>query len=359
MSDISVVVYQKESLGSFINSEFFRVMESIPISIHRAISQINNPRADAHDALLLLAMNGEQMIGYLGLLPDVVMTASGQTKFAWLTCLWVHPSWRKQRITDLLIHEGERQYDGLLMGTEFVPQIKKMYERLSFNTDIIELEGIRFYINFHTYNLLKGRLRWPAPLKIVDKVGNIFVKKLKHEELEFQNEYIFSEHEFVPAAYNEIMDEYAQKNIFKRGTVELNWGLAYPWVNEGNADSRYHFTDYEHGFKNKCIHIYSPEGKLLGVMIYIARNEKMTVTYARLDTAAVNDASIYLAQLAAKLGFVSITCYHPSLSAALASINNLYIHKKIITRKYIVKPALLHILSEGTLQAGDGDCMFT
>lgn len=62
--------YNKQQLKEFIESDAFNRLSVIPISKHRAISQINNPRASTEDILLVVQFDKDNVVGYLGVLPD-------------------------------------------------------------------------------------------------------------------------------------------------------------------------------------------------------------------------------------------------------------------------------------------------
>jgi len=48
-------------------SVFFEGQHILPITKHRALSHVNNPRAEAHDVVLLLAKKQHQICGYIGM----------------------------------------------------------------------------------------------------------------------------------------------------------------------------------------------------------------------------------------------------------------------------------------------------
>ena len=65
-----IIKLNKLELSIYIKSERFLNAPVLPISEHRALSQIKNPKALKDDVLLLLTYDNEKLIGYLGILPD-------------------------------------------------------------------------------------------------------------------------------------------------------------------------------------------------------------------------------------------------------------------------------------------------
>ena len=60
-------------LAQYLESDEYRRTTVIPITAQRAVSHIQNPRADVEDVALILAEeeNGN-VLGFIGLLPDFI-----------------------------------------------------------------------------------------------------------------------------------------------------------------------------------------------------------------------------------------------------------------------------------------------
>jgi len=86
---IRIEILNKIQLKGYIDSPDFYHSDFVPISKHRAISHINNPRAGDDDILLLLAYEGDKLVGYLGVLPDFIYIDEKPNKIGWLSCIYV------------------------------------------------------------------------------------------------------------------------------------------------------------------------------------------------------------------------------------------------------------------------------
>lgn len=67
---MTIKTYNRNELSAFIDSDFYAILSKIPISYHRAVSQINNPAVSDNDILLWVAYENAAVIGYIGVLPD-------------------------------------------------------------------------------------------------------------------------------------------------------------------------------------------------------------------------------------------------------------------------------------------------
>ncbi|UZT97400.1 GNAT family N-acetyltransferase [Chryseobacterium fluminis] len=84
----------KKQLEELVSSGDFKKHDFLPISEHRAKSQIKNPKADHHQTLLILAYDDEQLAGYLGCLPDDFDLNGERFSYAWLSTLYVSHKFR-------------------------------------------------------------------------------------------------------------------------------------------------------------------------------------------------------------------------------------------------------------------------
>jgi len=84
----------KNQLEAFIYSKEYDSLEHIPITRHRAIFQVNNPRAGDEDILLILALEESRLAGYLGVIPDYLYNQDQSHKVGWLSCNWGNSDYR-------------------------------------------------------------------------------------------------------------------------------------------------------------------------------------------------------------------------------------------------------------------------
>ena len=76
--------YRIADLRRLLEDPVFWGQEVLPISKHRLVSHINNPRANEDDIVLLTAHEDGNVEAYIGILPDLCFTSDGKTqKFGW------------------------------------------------------------------------------------------------------------------------------------------------------------------------------------------------------------------------------------------------------------------------------------
>ena len=124
-----IKLLNKKDLSSFIQSEEYQKMDNIPISMHRALSHINNPRLDEKDVILLIAYIENKMVGYLGALPDKIFYKTKLERMAWLSCLWIDGNFRGQKIAFKLVESALKNWENRILITEYTEPAKRLYEK--------------------------------------------------------------------------------------------------------------------------------------------------------------------------------------------------------------------------------------
>ncbi|MCL2312059.1 MAG: GNAT family N-acetyltransferase, partial [Firmicutes bacterium] len=122
--------YTRNELKTFIDSDFYKNLEQIPISYHRAISHIQNPDVQDDDELLWAAYENEKLIGYVGVLPNYIAENQERKKIYWLSCFWVDENYRKENVASLLFFPLIKKYGKHLIVSNFLPNLEKMYQNI-------------------------------------------------------------------------------------------------------------------------------------------------------------------------------------------------------------------------------------
>ena len=166
---IDLRLLDKRGLREYIYADEYDAHAFIAISRHRALSHLANPRADADDVLLLLAYEGEDLVGYLGVLPDQIYYRGSFHKCGWLSCLWVDPKHRGKKIAYVLVQKSIEIYERRILVTEFTGAAGRLYDRTNNFVPLTDLRGLRFYRRFHLSKVLPPKNRfWKKKCAIVE-----------------------------------------------------------------------------------------------------------------------------------------------------------------------------------------------
>jgi GNAT superfamily N-acetyltransferase len=360
----------KKGLETYINSEEFQELKIVPISRHRAISHIHNPRCDDADILLILAVEDHQLAGYLGIMPEMIFPAGRPpVKCGWLTCLWVDPLNRGQGIAVQLLRKAHELWNNNILLADYVPQTRKIYDRTGvFSAPQIK-SGIRLYIRMDLYSILppKNNLfsNSKGLLKTIDFVFNAIVDRrfiLKNKR------YTGLPFEYCEEADREIDTFIAGLNdqfLFKRSSRELNWIRQYPWILSDPAlektEKRYYFSSVDKLFDLYYIKVRDDHDKLIAFFILSRRNNRLKMPYCFAEPGAIPLIVKIIEFHIVTWKISTFTTFSAGMVKYFSENKTLSLYKKVVERSYLLSSDLTTALVENefNVQDGDGDQAFT
>jgi hypothetical protein len=367
---IEVKLLNKELLLEYINSVHFGTGNDIPITKHRALSQAKNPRLNEEDIILLLAYDDDNLVGYLGVLPDTIYLKTGKTiKTGWLSCLWVSQNARGKGISINLITKSLEIWHNNILSADFISYTKGIYDKTyQFIDKPYSKKGIRLYIKSDLSTILPpkkaffSKLKWL--LKAIDcfanGILNIRLRFFKVDGSQLNFEYI----NYINDEVNDFIITKQEKQLFKRNKEDLNWIIKNPWIISGNqkdkVNKKYYFSSTAKSFNFYPIVIRNSSNKLIGFMLFTKRDNSLKLPYLYHDNCldsiikAVNYHII-------KWKITTFTTFHTELAQYLMHKENPALLKREITRNYMISAAFKDEIMNYNIeiQDGDGDCSFT
>jgi hypothetical protein len=367
---ITLKTLHKEGLREYLNSRKYREGSVIPISEHRAQSHLQNPRAREEDVLLILAESGDELAGYLGILPDDLYTGGQIHHVGWMSCLWVDERFRGQKIAQSLVKACMECWGGNILLTEFTKEAGALYRKTAFFEPIRSLEGMRYYIMSDLETFLPPKLPWlkgySSLLAATDWILNSVIRKargLTRQQKLHLNVVFVSKMDTEMSAF---IAEHQGDALFRRGSKEIQWILDDPWILSGDKTSpeaaRYHFSSFECHFECLAIKVTDRDGKLVAVALITIRNGHLRIPYffGEVSTEMLREIVLFVIR---KKGIKTMTIFQKRLIAALddSSVSALYSRPQ--KREFLMAKPLIAATEFKTLQGsifdGDGDCAFT
>lgn len=364
---IEIKALNKDELLAYISDVSFEKQAFIPISRHRALSHTQNPRLEADDKILFLALEDEILVGYLGALPDKLYLNSKEERGAWLSCLWIDPNHRGKKIAQKLLETCFASWQQRILVTEFTFEAKILYDKSKIFQDLQVKQGLRLYIKADFAKILppkKASYNKLKPLlQVADASLNVFLStklsffktpktNLKVERVSAVDEEI--EHFILP---------FQSKQLFKRKKEELNWVLSSPWIlsaQEDDLSRKYHFSSVAKSFEFLAYKFYNAENKLVAFIILAKRDFSLKTPYIYFEKEAALDVVRFIQSQMIELKIKTFTTYNSPLMEALKQVSSPAFHQKTIERKYIVSEVFgKQDYSAFEIQDGDADCSFT
>lgn len=357
--------YNKKGLEALVHAEAYQAMKDVPISLHRAISHLHNPRAEEKDILLITAIENGQLIGYVGMLPDV-FHLNGQTgKIAWLSCLWVHPEARGKSLALILMKQAFLEWDDRILLTEFAEEARSLYLRSGLYVPFYRKAGIRLFLRSCLAEVLPPKHRFFALVKpllgLLDSGINFFLPLKKSPPAGLFP--VLMDH--FDASCSQFIARRQGGELFARNTEELNWMLDFPWVFSAPVKdataNRYYFSSTDRHFSFLPFRFNDAAGNLRAVVLLSRRNNHLKVLYAYADPGDMQQVATEILRLAQKEGCNRLTTFHPGFTAYYSQAKLPVLFKKSLEREFLLSARLAPGFTAAAIEiaAGDGDAAFT
>ncbi|MBI5540007.1 MAG: GNAT family N-acetyltransferase [Bacteroidia bacterium] len=357
---MEIVKLNRQQLKEFIHSDEYKSMPYIPISYHRALSHINNPRANDDDILLILVYEKE-LIGYLGIIPDFVYVNNIPEKMAWMSCIWIHPNARGKGIAKKMTELSIDLYNGKIFATEFTPEAEALYNKLGKFDKLVNKSGIRIYRRSCVHKVIPSRFPKTSFLLPLFSLHDVFINL-------FHDLFLNKRNKFSPGYTVEFPDNtcfkfcetFLQNQLMQRSETEMKWFLNFPWIKETifpTKDSkRYHFSSEARSFQTISI-VIKQNAEIVAFFIVTVRDKHMKTPYLYVKSGHEKIVCETLNNLMCEYKTDILTTYNDSIKSNYRNSIS-FLKSKNITRKYLQSKVFNLFVNESMLQDGDGDCGF-
>ncbi|MCE3296489.1 MAG: family acetyltransferase [Crocinitomicaceae bacterium] len=364
---IEIRTLNKAALQDFIARDEFPALPFIPISRHRAFSHIQNPRAEADQTLLLLAYEGETLVGYLGVLPEKIRINEQAQPCGFLSCLWIDPTHRGKKIAQKLLAKALEDWKNKILVTEFTFEAKILYDKTEMFRDLAVKEGTRLYILSDLAGILPVKKQFYSNirplLKIFDGGMNVFLRMRIALSGKSQNPFQATLLAELNDEVTDFISRHNQQELFRRNREELDWMLEHPWIIPKEKDDglsrKYHFSSVADDFRFLPYSLRNKEGKMVAFLLFAKRDGNLKLPYAYFSSSDTKEIAAFIFSLVKELRIKTFTTFNPELSVYFAMNRGLAFHAKQVKRKYIISKEIGMPAPGFEIQDGDADCAFT
>jgi GNAT superfamily N-acetyltransferase len=357
---IQLKTFNKKELEDFMVSGAYQQYDFLPITKHRAFSQIRNPKASDEDILLILAFFEDQLAGYVGCFPDQLMVDGKMIHYAWLSTLYVSPEFRKKRPAKILLKKVFEVYQGKIAITEFTKEAEALYMIMGVFEDVFPKKGKRYYFRTDAATIVPEKKPKTEKLKpllqLMDIAANslISLRNMVTEKPDFH-------YEILPRIDEESVDFIKQFSSV-RDAESINIFIDHPWVLEGEKDPKYLFSSFAVSFQYFWIKIFDDNNTLTDCFLLQLREGYLKIPYL-FSNSDLSKTVSFLHYFIVENKVKGFTSYQMHLNEAIRHSRSFpKIYEKDFKREYLFHKDLLNELPSDynpQFQDGDGDCMMT
>lgn len=274
-----VEVYTVELLKDALQDKDFWLGNVVPITKHRAQLVINNPRSQRNDPVLFIAKEGEEIIGYRLVFPDIIYVDGVARRFGWGSSFWVNEQYRGRGIGRLLFEKSYELWKGNIGSLMQSRDAARIYERDSNFFCFSQSIGYQFIIRLNTRFWLRKRMYIPPAvgwvLHLIDLPVNAALgvfrlgwvarrKPIKNYLLEYCREIV------DPETIN-FVESHNRKSLSRKSVNDLNSIVMYPTSLatplRDSVSSRYFFNTTASRFDYLYVKVYDLNYRLKGLLL--------------------------------------------------------------------------------------------
>jgi len=346
-------------LEAFLASEVYRRAEHCPITRHRALSQVQNPAAEKDDPALLLAIIAEEIVGYVGFLPDHL---NGEKVF-WNSCWWAATAYRRLAMP-LFLHFIKQADENVLL-TDMPSHTLNIIQKLRF-FEMRQLEaGLTIYWGIKLSNWIPRR--FPAlssvrPVwRLLDNGVNSILRfyfRLRKKRLQLEAQPI----DKPEASDIAFINQHSSEELIGRGAKELEWIVNDPWVLP-ESECAYNYDHYHFTATARRVHFQfyrlTKNGQACALLLTRIIDQHLFVPYAYYEKESLPEVLNFVQQLALENTCVSTHSFRPDWKEYWLKNRSRFLFSKTVSRSFAFHQKLSSLIpGKVILQDGDGDVAF-
>jgi hypothetical protein len=353
MVSVQIIEYTKQDLKELLADERFWIQPRLPITKRRAISHVFNPRADDTDTVLITAVNKGELIAYLGILPDFLMTErKALVKFGWLTAWWVDKESENRLAGTMILFAAMKKYSDRIAGSCPSSDAKCVYDATKRFQQSAKFDRVCFLLALPpSFRVLSRLTKWVAGAK--NRI--IFGRKLQRRGLEIRTVDSLSE------GLASFINTWALNDPLARDSSYWCWILEFPWLSASAEDEaaqkRYAFSVFAKDFRQIPMVVYR-HCAIIAFLFMTLRDGRLSLKYAYYDSCDIADVA---AALQAAIGDINPWLFISADTALNTELKRgfpFYFVRR--SKSSAIYSAKAFPLSVGCrLQVGTGDSIFT
>ncbi len=356
-----------KDLQNFLHSSLYKSLKTIPITPERVLSLINNPRAQADDVILVVAITeANNLAGFAGMLPDIGYSAEGTFRFAWNSGWWVDPVYGKG-IALKLFYKSIHAWKGQYMITDLTDYTRNIIKNTGLFYFTEPEKGV--YLKIRSNLILKEKVKlWKIPEIIPILIDSLINSIMRLRLNRWQRKYNYAGisvqyiSQFEPTDID-FIHKLNKDELCKREYVEFEWITSYQWLASAIKPEwqgrHYPFLWLCRQFKTEYIRLLLND-EIIGLAMLTNRDGNYKIPYAYFR----NDSELLcyntLCNILIEKQAYSFLTFREKMAEYFINSQFPVLRKRTVLKDLAVSKTLTHFHPElYILQDGDGDVVFT
>jgi hypothetical protein len=367
---MDIKAFTISDLKAALSAEDFWHTRTLPITRHRAISYIHNPRAAEDDTVLLVAYQDGLVIGYVGILPDKIFSDNQSHRIGWLTSWWVDPVHAGSGVGAVLLFKALNACGQNLGVSGSSRDAGKVLDATRKFVSLKTIKGLDIRLRFNLSGAWLRKRPALKPLRLLLKLfDGITDEIVNYRSLAWQRnnaalprltfEYIST----IDDETDRFIQKHNRQDLTRKTAADLSWIMKYPWILpaplKDSTGSRYFFSSRADRFFYLGVKVFDRDKKMTGFFLARVRDDRMSIAFTYFDHRHARSmaASAFFHALKMDVGVLSL--YDDQLVEGFTELDCPCRSIKRVSRGFSLSKTLAGVPpSEYRLHGGDGDLAF-
>ena len=351
---MEIKYYTAQQLKKELSKNDLWNLKYCPITRHRAISIIMNPRTLPSDPVLVVGYHEGEISGYIAIVPDVLYSGSESVRLGWMGSYWSDPDPSNSMMAVLLLMKVYELYNGNVAGFSAAYRAEQLFRSSNRFRDFRIVVGYQY--------LLRSNLGYWIPRKYprMHHIGGIFrfsdimVNLVQNTRLRLWK----SSHkidrsisiEYLTQIYDsdtiEFIKQHNHSQLTRRNHEDINALIKYPTslatVLEDSSKSKYFFSTKSDRFLYLLYRIMDSSQKIIAVVMICVEGKHLTIPFVFNSSNTEKIVITTVLHHIIKMNIDMLTTYHTGLNEQIRMMKVPYIYKKKRNRDSLISKKIDH-----------------
>jgi len=262
-----------------------------PITRHRALSIIKNPRTLPGDTVLIVGLLNGEISGYIAIVPDELFAGDKSVRLGWMGSWWSDPDPLNSMMAVRLLMKAYESYNGFVAGSEAAQRADHIIRNSNRFIDFRKAVGYQYILRFNSgYWIPKkypGMRLLGGIFRIADGMLNLVQNaRLRSWKSSHNLERGFSI-EYLTQVYDQDTIEFirlhSQSQLTRRNHEDINAMISHPTslatVMEDKNKSKYFFSNQSERFFYLLYKILDESQGIVAVVLICVDGDHMTIPF--------------------------------------------------------------------------------
>lgn len=284
--DLQVIGLTKKMLREAIDKNTYWKNDLAPLPKSKALWLVGNDRIDEEDYCGVLGHEGDKMISFIFMFPDLLNSKDSKPrKVYWMISWWVHKTYKDTVLGTYIYNEAVNLTGKKILIKSYAENVNTFYEKQPFK---VIAERLRHTIFFSLdASMLIGRFKFLKSFKFIldpiDSFVGLIVRSINRSKL--KNKVKTLSYEFVNQIDDETWDfvkPLCDSDLIYKTKEYVNWQIDASQYLQTPVPNKHPYTSLQTGISNN-IYLHNlkivKEDTIIGFLSYVINYNEFNVKY--------------------------------------------------------------------------------